>query len=118
MSYATLDALIEQYRPAIAAAQASAPTQGLWSHTTPPPLDTATAPDRLDVKPTDTVLGWSDLLPVGIPADWRFAMCIDLYGEQGGYIIRAAVMDNGVRMERAIDEGPEGRSHNWRAVEP
>jgi len=126
MSYATLDAIIEQWRPVIEAVQAAqleingAYTQGLWSHATPPEIGFATAPDNLDAKPTDVAVSSAEMTPANLPDEWRLAVCWDVYqGPQGhGYINRFAVIDNGVRMEIAIDEGGSGWSHGWQPVTP
>lgn len=123
---AELDAALDGYRATIAATQAAyhathgVYAQGLSTHSTPPTLGTPTAPDRLASAPTDQAEAWADLLPAsGIPDLWRFAVRVDVYsaGATAGYVIVASVRDaNGETWERAIDEGPQGRTHDWRMV--
>jgi len=117
--FTTIDTVVESYRQIIGDVEAIALRQGLWTHDAPPILGQQRVPTHLGRKPTDVTYRWTDFLPNNLPTAWRFAAKIDIYtGPQGsGYIFRAAVIDGGVRMERAIDEGPEGRSHDWRAVE-
>lgn len=121
-----IDATLESYRGVIAQTQAlylathNVYAQGLETHTTPPTVGTMTAPDRLNTSPSDQPDSWKALIPVALPPAWQFSVRIDVYSESGtaGYVIVASVLDaNGDRYERAIDEGPEGRSHDWEAVE-
>ncbi len=123
---ATLDAVLEPYRAVIAATQAAyhaqhgVYAQGLSTHTTPPTLGAPSAPDRLLTSPTDQSEAWADLLPAeGIPEQWRFSLAINVYsrGETAGYVIVASVLSDGEAWERRVDEGPQGRSHGWRAQE-
>lgn len=110
--FSLVDGVIETYRPVIAAVEASvlestgAYLQGLWTHSVPPTLGTPAPPDELLNKPSDVSLCWDDVIPAGLPTAWHFACAIHVYNAPAlqGYRMLCAVMVDGVRWQREIDE--------------
>lgn len=82
--------------------------QKLWTHSEPP--STATAPDRLDDRPTDQPAS-----PIqGLPATMRSRMRIDTYGKPDGWTMTLEASISGQVWTRFIDCGVDAsRSQAW-----
>jgi len=85
--------------------------QMLWTHSEPPA--TATAPDRLDDRPTDQPAS-----PIqGLPATMRSRMRIDTYGKPDGWTMTLQAMIGGQLWQRSIDCGTDpSRNADWQAI--
>ena len=87
--------------------------QMLWTHSDPPSV--ATAPDRLDDRPTDQPAS-----PIqGLPATMRSRMRIDTYGKPDGWTMTLQASIDGELWQRSIDCGSDpSRSNDWEICPP
>jgi hypothetical protein len=94
--------------------------QGLHSHRgSAPDSNTTATPTGLDDRPTDRPHALRDFWNGNMPNRTAFALIINVYsGPQGdGWSVTVETTDNGVRMRRVLNYGPEvWREVAWEAV--